>query len=246
MLFITLLMMGLVSVVIGLMPTYATIGIAAPITLVVLRIVQGLAVGGEWAGATLMAMEHSKEGSRGLGASIAVAGGPTGAVLSTLVLSLFAMMPDEAWLSYGWRIPFLLSFVIVLIGLYLRLRVSESPDFEAARQRGDVHTGVPVVAMFKTYPKEVILGSLAGAASLFLQGLLAIFMVPYVVASGAVDRSTALMMLTFANFFHIFTIPLFAWLSDKYGRRPVMLTGAVVSAVGVFVMFACFNSGSRC
>ncbi len=244
MLFITLMMMGLVSVAIGLMPTYAAIGVAAPLLLVFLRVVQGLAVGGEWAGATLMAAEHVKEKNRGFAASIAVTGGPTGSVLATLILGLFAGLPEDAFLSWGWRIPFLLSAALVVIGLYLRYRVTESPDFVAARAAGTVHTGVPILRVLKKYPLSSLYGILAAAGPLFMQALLAVFMVPYVVGTGALDRQTALMMLTASSFVHIFAIPFFAWLSDKFGRRPVMLAGAVISAALVFPMFAMFNSGS--
>lgn len=244
MLFITLMMMGTVSVCIGLMPTFEAIGIAAPLILVVLRVVQGLAVGGEWAGATLMAAEHVKEGNRGLAASIAVTGGPTGSVLATLVLGLFAGLPDEQFLSWGWRVPFLLSAVLVIIGLYLRYRVTESPDFERARAAGEVHTGVPIVRVLKKYPLSALFGILAAAGPLFMQALLAIWVVPYVAAQGVVPRQDALYMLTFSSFVHIFAIPFFAWLSDRFGRRPVMLTGAVISIALVFPMFALLNSGS--
>lgn len=184
MLFITLMMMGTVSVCIGLMPTFDAIGVVAPLILVVLRIVQGLAVGGEWAGATLMAAEHVKEGSRGLAASIAVTGGPTGAVLATLVLGLFAGLPDEQFLSWGWRVPFLLSAVLVIIGLYLRYRVTESPDFLRARAAGEVHTGVPILRVLKKYPLSALFGILAAAGPLFMQALLAIWVVPYIAAQG--------------------------------------------------------------
>ena len=244
MLFITLMMMGIVSICIGLMPTYAAIGVAAPLILVLLRVVQGLAVGGEWAGATLMAAEHVKEKNRGIAASIAVTGGPTGSVLATLILGLFAGLPEEAFLSWGWRIPFLMSAALVIIGLYLRYRVTESPDFVKARKAGEIHTGVPILRVLKKYPLSSVYGILAVAGPLFMQALLAVFMVPYVVASGAVDRQTALMMLTASSFVHIFAIPFFAWLSDKYGRKPVMLAGAAVSVTLVFPMFAMFNSGS--
>lgn len=244
MLFITLMMMGLVSVAIGLMPTYAAIGVAAPLLLVLLRVVQGLAVGGEWAGATLMAAEHVKEKNRGLAASIAVTGGPTGSVMATLILGLFAGLPEDDFLNWGWRIPFLLSAALVVIGLYLRYRVTESPDFVEARAAGTVHTGVPIVRVLKKYPLSSLYGILAAAGPLFMQALLGVFMVPYVVGTGALDRQTALMMLTASSFVHIFAIPFFAWLSDKLGRRPVMLAGAGVSAVLVFPMFAMFNSGS--
>lgn len=241
MLFITLMVMGLVSIGIGLMPGSATIGIAAPIILVVLRVIQGIAVGGEWAGATLMSMEHSGKGSKGLGASLAMAGAPLGAVLATLVLAVFSRRDD--FLDFSWRIPFLLSVVVVMVGLYLRTQIKESPEFEAARQRGEVHTNVPIVEMWTKYRKDVVLGIVAAGAPLFLQGLLAVWAVPYVVAGGAVSRSDALLMLTLSNFLHIFTIPAFAALSDKLGRRPVMIGGAILSAVGLWVMFALFTSG---
>lgn len=244
MLFITLMMMGLVSVAIGLMPTFEAIGVAAPLILVLLRVIQGLAVGGEWAGATLMAAEHVKEKNRGFAASIAVTGGPTGSVLATLILGLFAGLPEDQFLSWGWRIPFLLSAALVVIGLYLRYRVTESPDFIKARQAGEVHTGVPIMRVLKRYPLSSLYGILAAAGPLFMQALLAVFMVPYVVSTGAVDRQTALLMLTASSFVHIFAIPFFAWLSDRFGRRPVMLVGAGISVALVFPMFAMFNSGS--
>ena len=244
MLFITLMMMGVVSVAIGLLPTYSAIGVAAPLALVMLRIVQGLAVGGEWAGATLMAAEHVKEGRRGLAASIAVTGGPAGAVLSTLVLGLFAGLPTEQFLSWGWRVPFLLSATLVIIGLYLRLRVKESPDFARAREAGEVRTGMPLLRVLREYPLETLYGTLAVAGPLFLQALLAIWAVPFVVATGVMDRQAALMFLTLSSFLHVFAIPFFAWLSDRLGRKPVMLGGAVISIALVFPMFAMFQSGS--
>ena len=244
MLFITLMMMGLVSVCIGLMPTFDAIGVAAPLILVALRVVQGLAVGGEWAGATLMAAEHVPEKNRGLAASIAVSGGPTGSVLATLVLGLFAGLPQEQFLSWGWRIPFLLSAALVVIGLYMRYRVAESPDFVAAKANNQISTGVPILRVVKKYPLSSLYGIIAGAGPLFLQSLIAIFMVPYVVKTGVVTQQEALIMLTVSSFIHIFTIPFFANLSDRFGRRPVMLAGAVLSIVLIFPMFALYNSGN--
>ncbi|MET4538411.1 MFS family permease [Arthrobacter bambusae] len=243
-LFITLMTMGVVSLGIGLMPTYATIGVTAPVLLVILRILQGIAVGGEWAGATLMAMEHANEKSKGLAASFSAAGGPTGSVLATLTLASFASLPNEAFFSWGWRVPFLLSVVVVIIGLYMRSRVTESPEFEEARQNGEVEKGAPIKIVLTTYRKEVVLGALGGAASLFVQGLLAGFMVTYVsVIHGWLPRTDALMMLTASSFLQIFTIPFFAWLSDKWGRKPVMLYAAICSAILVWPMMALFNTG---
>lgn len=245
-LFVTLMVMGLVSILIGMLPTYESIGIAAPIALLVLRVLQGLAVGGEWAGATLMAMEHSSKKSKGLGASIAVSGGPSGAVLATLVLGGFSLMPEEAFMDWGWRVPFLLSALLVIIGLYMRHRVTESPDFEAAKakqEQEDAHTGVPLVELFRTSSKEIGLGTLSGIAPLFIQSLLATFALTYAVSIGH-SRSDALLMLTIANTLHIFTIPLMAAVSDRYGRRPVMLTGTVVGMILIWPMFSLISHGS--
>lgn len=244
MLVITLLVMGIVSMVIGLMPTAASIGLAAPVLLAVLRLVQGLAVGGEWAGAMLMSGEHSSSGTKGFGASLAMAGAPFGAVMATLVLAVTSGLAGPAFVEWAWRIPFLLSAVVVAVGLYMRTRVSESPEFEAARKRGEVHTGLPVAVLFTQYRSTIVLGSLAVMAPLFIQGLLAVFMVPYVVDSGAVSRETALYMLTLSNFVHIFTIPAFAALSDRLGRKQVMVGGAAFSAIAVWPMFMLFDSGN--
>lgn len=243
-LLITLIGMGIVSVLIGLMPTYATIGIAAPIILVILRIIQGIAVGGEWAGATLMAAEHAKSKNRGFAASIAVSGAPAGAVLSTLVLSIFSGLPEDQFMSWGWRVPFLLSALLVIIGLYMRFSLTESPEFEAARKSGKVNTGVPLARIFSVYPKQTILASLAITGPLFMQAFMAVFIVPYVVSTGAMERQPALMLLTFSAFLHIFAIPFFAWLSDRFGRRRIMIFGAVLSISLIFPMFAAFNSGN--
>ena len=245
-LFITLLMMGFVSVAIGLLPTYAAIGVAAPLALVMLRMIQGLAMGGEWGGATLMSMEHADDKSRGVGASIAAIGGPAGAVLATVVLSLFSRMPDEQFLSWGWRVPFLLSALIVLVGLYLRLKVTESPDFQLALEAAEAahDRALPLVTVLTKFPWQVVLGALAAAAPLAIQGLIGSFMVPYVVASGTVDRMTALLMLAGAYAVQIITLPLFAWLSDRHGRKPVMIIGGIVSAARVFPVLALFNSTS--
>lgn len=253
---ITLLTMGLVSISIGLMPSSQVIGAAAPILLVILRIIQGIAIGGEWAGATLMAMENSTAKNKGFGASIAIAGGPAGAILSTLVLAVFAQMsgdnfanPEQYFVTdWGWRVPFLFSAAIVIVGLFMRANVKESPEFEAARRAGKVHTGVPLVRMLKEAPRELVLGALAGMAGLFVQGLQGSFMVPYIVNATAetaspVSRSTALMMVTVGSAFAIFVMPALAALSDRLGRRRVMLAGGLVSIVGIWIVFNMIDSG---
>ncbi|QTH60607.1 MFS transporter [Corynebacterium hindlerae] len=255
-LIVTLLTMGIVSVCIGLLPSANHIGVAAPIILVVLRTVQGVAVGGEWAGATLMAMEHSKRESKGLGASFAIAGGPAGAVLSTLTLALFSNISGDSFADpssyfvtdWGWRVPFLLSAGIVVFGLYLRSQVSESPEFEQARKQGNVQTGVPLMKMLKDSPTEIVLGSLAAMAGLFMQGLQGTFMVPYIVKSTAgtenpIDRADGLMMVTIGSIIAIFVMPAIAALSDVYGRRRVMITGGMVSIAGLWGVTSLIETG---
>jgi len=202
-------------------------------------------MGGEWGGATLMSMEHAGRKSRGLGASIATIGGPAGAVLATVVLALFSRMPDAQFLSWGWRIPFLLSAVIVLIGLYLRLRVTESPDFQKALAAAeDAHDkALPLATVVTRFPGQVLLGTFAGAAPLAIQGLLGSFMVPFVVSQHLIDRQTALLMLAAGYLAQIPTLMLFAHLSDRFGRRPVMIVAGIASAVLVFPVFALFTSG---
>lgn len=243
-LLITLMTMGFVSLAIGLLPTYAVIGVTAPILLVLLRVLQGIAVGGEWAGATLMAMEHAGEKSRGFAASLSVTGGPAGSVLATLALAGFATLPNDQFFSWGWRVPFLLSVIVVVVGLYLRSRVNETPEFEAAQLKGEVHSGAPIKLVFRKHSNDVVLGALGGAASLFVQGLLAGFMVTYVsVMNNWIPRTDALIFLTASSFLQIFTIPFFAWLSDRWGRKPVMIGASIFSMIALWPMFAMFNTG---
>lgn len=252
-LIVTLFIMGGVSFLMGLMPTSAQIGAAAPILLVTLRLIQGLAVGGEWAGAALMSMEHAKGSSRGFAASIVASGGPSGAVLATIVLTLFSLLPEEDFLSWGWRIPFLMSALLVVIGMFLRLRVTESPAFleaqaraEQARQAaGGEHETVnaPILQVLRNHAGSVLTSVLGGLAPLFMQSLLATFMLTYAVLVGH-TRTEALVLVTIANFLHIFTIAGFAALSDRIGRRPVMIAGAIAGAVLIAPIFWLVQQGS--
>lgn len=242
-LFITLVLMGVTSFAIGLLPTTAQAGIIAPIALVVLRLLQGLAYGGEWGGATLMAMEHSPEGRRGFGASIAAAGGPAGSLLAALTLAIVALLPDEQFFAWGWRLPFLLSIGVVVFGLWLRLGVEESPDFRKAAA-GDKTEAAPIAAILRRYPLHVIGATVAGIGTLFIQGLLAAFMVPHLIASGDLDRSTALLLLSASSFLQIFTLPFFAAMSDRVGRKRWLLLANGAAVVLVWPMLALFTSGS--
>ncbi|WP_326818129.1 MHS family MFS transporter [Streptomyces sp. NBC_01762] len=246
MLVLTMTLMGLSSFVIGLLPTYDTIGVWAPVLLVAARLVQGVAVGGEWGGAALMALEHAPANRRGLAASFANMGGPAGAVLATAVLGLFSALPEEQFLSWGWRVPFLLSILLLAFGMFIRLKVTESPVFAEA-QAHDRRTGAkrkaPLFTALRRYPKNIALAAFGGVGALVLQSLLATFVLSHALDLGY-QRSTVLTAQTMSSALHIFTIPAFALLSDRIGRKPVMITGALASAAAAFPLLALVNSGS--
>ncbi|MDR6436597.1 MFS family permease [Paenarthrobacter nicotinovorans] len=229
MLVLTMLMMGGASFCIGLLPTQAMIGQWAPLLLILLRIIQGIAVGGEWGGAALMAMEHSTPERRGFSASFANMGGPAGAALATVAFTLSSLLPEESFMSWGWRLPFLFSAVLVGVGLFVRLKVAESPVFlESQRQAASsqlrrVH---PLLQVLRKYPRAVVVACLGTIMAFAVQSLLATFAMPYAVAAGH-SRSDVLWISLATQVIHVFTIPMFAALSDRIGRRKVMITGVV-------------------
>jgi MFS family permease len=248
MLMTTLYMMGIASFAMGLMPTYASIGLAAPAALVLLRLVQGFAVGGEWAGATLLSMEHAGKKSRGFAASIVGSGAPTGAVMATLALMPFAAMEQDQFLSWGWRVPFLMSAVLVVVAAYLRSSVEETPDFvamiEKRKSLPQTHD-IPLLIVFRRYPATLVNGVMGSVACLAMTTLTATFMISYAVKVGGHEQSTALGMLALVNVLHIFAIPTFAILSDRVGRKPVMLVGAIAGMMLIFPIFNLISSGSK-
>ena len=245
MLVLTMTLMGAASFAIGLLPTHATIGVLAPILLIVLRLIQGFAVGGEWGGAALMALEHSDEDKRGFSASFANMGAPAGAVLSTVVLAIVTLLPGDAFLVWGWRIPFLLSAVLVGIGLYVRLKVSESPLFEQ-----EVITAVasekkrlPILDVLRNNPTSVLLGIGAGVGAFALQALMATFALTIGVENG-LSRSTVLWLFAAGSFVQIFALPAYAALSDRIGRRPVMIAGCIAAIIAVYPILLLIASGN--
>ncbi|CAM5488922.1 MFS transporter [Eoetvoesiella caeni] len=238
-LIVTLLLMGLSSVLIGLLPTYEQVGIASPILLVVLRLLQGLAIGGEWGGATLMSMEHAKKKGRGLAVSLVSAGGPTGAVLGTLVMTPFTLLPSQQFLNWGWRVPFLISALLMVLGLIIRSKVTETPEYEAARKAQAAKGGpksIPLLTVFRYNKRQVLSGVLGGLAPLSFATFAAAFLLNYSVGVGH-SRTSALIALTIANFLNIFTLPLFGAISDRVGRRPMMIAGALAGVVLIWPIF---------
>src|SRR5699024_1362755 len=208
-------------------PGSALIGSWGAIILVMLRMCQGIAVGGEWGGAALMALEHSDKGRRGFAASFTNAGAPTGAALGTFILgTVAAVLPHDDFMSWGWRIPFLLSFVLLIIGMIVRSRISESPIFLAALEKEKqqpVKKKLPIIEVLRR-PRALILTMLAGASGFALQVLLSTFSVGYATEYGA-ERSSVLYAFALASVISIFFVVFFAHISDRLGRRPVMLAG---------------------
>lgn len=236
---VTLILMGMASVLIGMLPTYQQVGVAAPIMLVVLRLLQGVAIGGEWGGATLMSMEHAKPKGRGFAVSLVSAGGPTGAVLGTLVMTPFTLLPSEQFLSWGWRVPFLISALLMVVGLLIRMKVTETPEYEAARKKQAARGGpksIPLVTVFRYNKAQVFSGVMGGLAPLSFSTFAAAFLLNYSVEVGH-SRTSALVAMTIASFFNIFTLPFFGALSDRVGRRPMMITGAVAGMVLIWPIF---------
>ncbi|GAA2035028.1 MFS transporter [Yaniella flava] len=248
MLVLSMFIMGVASTLIGLVPSAATIGSWGAVILVMLRMCQGIAVGGEWGGAALMALEHSEKGRRGFAASFTNAGAPTGAALGTFVLGTFAaVLPHEDFMTWGWRVPFLLSFVLLIIGMIVRSKISESPIFLAALEK-DKQTKnqpkkeLPILEVLRR-PKALILTMLAGASGFALQVLLSTFSVSYATEFGA-ERSAVLYAFAIASVISIFFVIFFAHISDKLGRRPVMIVGLVLFVAFLPPFFAMMESNN--
>ncbi|MEV0318514.1 MFS transporter [Streptomyces sp. NPDC050658] len=240
MMLLTMVLMGAGSFLIGCLPTYDTIGVWAPVLLVLLRVVQGIAIGGEWGGATLMVAEHAGERPRGLWTSFTQLGAPLGTVLSTAVVTLVSTLPDDEFRAWGWRVPFLLSLVLLAAGLYIRLRVEESPLFTAARKEQPT-ARLPLLDVLRK-PRSVLLAACVGIGPFTAQSLMTSFMISYAVDSGYA-RSQVLTGVTVASCTALVVMPLASILSDRFGRRPVVLTGALLSAATAFPVFALADSG---
>ncbi|WP_214367893.1 MFS transporter [Pseudonocardia sp. H11422] len=246
---LSLLMMGFATFAIGLLPGFATIGVLAPALLILLRLIQGFALGGEWGGAVLIVSEHGDAARRGFWASWPQAGAPAGQLLANALLAIMAVVQsEEAFQDWGWRIPFLLSAVLVFIGLYVRLAVEESPVFRAAQQRAETRaaTGekrtLPIVEVFKRYPREVFTAMGARFAENVSYYIFTIVIATYLRARYDLPSSFVLGAVLIGAAVHLITIPLWGALSDRFGRRPIYLLGAVGVGVWAFVFIALLDT----
>ncbi|HEX7929532.1 MAG TPA: MFS transporter [Sphingomicrobium sp.] len=245
-LMLSLVLMGVATIFIGLLPTYTQIGIWAPIALIVLRLVQGFAVGGEWGGAVLMAAEHGDAARRGFWASWPQAGVPAGNLLAAGVLAIMAAVQTEAdFLEWGWRVPFILSALLVVVGWYIRNRVAESPMFEAELDAAEAPARVPAVEVLRERPKALVLGAGLRVGENISYYILTVFSLTFLVDVSKESRSLALNALLIGAAIQFMAIPLFALLSDRIGRRPVYAFGAFGLAAWCFVMFGLLGSGNH-
>ncbi|MEV8093486.1 MFS transporter [Kitasatospora sp. NPDC085879] len=245
---LSLLLMGGATTLIGCLPTYRQIGVTAPLLLTALRLVQGFALGGEWGGAVLLVSEHGDKARRGFWASWPQGGAPAGNLLAAGVLSLMtATLSDEAFLSWGWRVPFLLSAVLVMVGLWIRLSVDESPLFQqalAAAKARRTAEQPPIVAVLRNHWRDVLVAMGARMAENISYYVMTTFVLAYAVGHVHLPKQTALNAVLIASAVQFALIPLFGALSDRIGRKPVYLAGAVGVGVWAFVFFGMVDTKS--
>jgi MFS family permease len=238
----TLLVMGVATCAIGLLPTYGTIGAAAPILLVTLRFIQGLGLGGEWGGAVLMVSEHGDQRRRGLYASWPQVGVPAGNLLAAGVLGVMAgVLSEDAFQSWGWRVPFLLSALLVFVGLFIRLRIEESPLFQRVEETA-TKARAPIVDVVKVYPRQLAIafGARLGTDVAFY--IFALFIITYATDELGLAESTPLNAVLIGSALQLFLIPAFGALSDRVGRRPVYFAGALGAMAWAFAFFPLLDS----
>lgn len=242
MLVATLLIIGLSTFLVGVLPSYAAIGVWAPILLVVLRSVQGFGMGGEFGGAATVVVEYAPEGRRGLWGSLPQAGGPAGFLLGTALISLFSfLLPEQQFLAWGWRVPFLLSIVLLVVGLVIRLKILETPVFRELKDRGD-ESQLPLKDLLRRYPKNVVFACVARVAEAGSAKVFLVFAIAYLTTQLGLSQDVTLVGIAIYNAVAIALTPLFGIFADRVGSKRVYLTGLVLLALYVFPYFALINT----
>lgn len=241
MLLLTLMLMGIPTVLIGLLPTYESIGYWAAIGLVILRFIQGMAMGGEWGGAVLMAVEHAPEGKKGFWGSLPQASTGGGLMLASIALGLVSLLPEQALFSWGWRIPFLASIILLVVGWYIRVKVPESPDFEKVKQQAEA-VKVPALQVFKQHPKQLISIIVARAAENAWFYIASTFTLAYTTTQLGIARQEILFATICGAAVILVMTPLCGHLSDKVGQRNMFMFGLCVLALYCYPFFSMLNS----
>ncbi|MBV8407728.1 MAG: MHS family MFS transporter [Alphaproteobacteria bacterium] len=241
MLMVTMFVMGLGTFLIGLLPTYSQIGILAPILLVLLRVVQGIGLGGEWGGASLLVLEHAPQGRRGFYGSLVQAGFPLGLVTSSGVFALVSLMPEGQFLAWGWRIPFLISILLVALGAFIRARVPETPVFEQIKARRDISPN-PFVEALVHHPRAFFVALGLKISEVSWVYMLTVFVVVYATTQLKLPRTLMLDAIFWAALVEVISIPLFGHLSDRFGRRPFYFAGVLFTVAFAFPLFWMLDS----
>jgi MFS transporter, MHS family, shikimate and dehydroshikimate transport protein len=232
----TLLLMGTATFLMGLLPTYEQVGIWAPLLLVTLRVLQGIGLGGEWGGAALMTVEHSPEGKRGFYGSFTQVGGSLGQLLASAAVGLVALLPGDQLMTWGWRLPFLFSALIIVVGLVIRLKIVESPVFLQLKQER-AEAKLPVIEVLRTHPRNVLRAAGAACANNTLIYVVTVFTLSFGASRLGLSNGVLLAGVLIASAIDSCAIPLWGALSDRVGRRPVVLGGAVAMVLFAFPYF---------
>lgn len=241
---VALLTMGLVTTAIGLLPTYAEAGLLAPALLAALRVLQGLAVGAEWGGAAVLSVEHAPPGRRGLFGSFTQLGSPAGMLLATSVFYLTRKASgDAAFLASGWRIPFLFSAILVGIGLFIRLRLTDAAAFDRLKQRDEL-AALPVLEVLRSQPRNVLITTGLRMSQIALFVLLTTYSLTYLQDSFANGSGVGLIAVLISSALGLLSTPGWAWVSDRFGRRPPYLFGALTGVVALALFFVAAGTGS--
>ncbi|WP_091525259.1 MFS transporter [Microlunatus soli] len=241
---ITMLMMGLGTFAIGLIPSYQHIGIAAPLLLVLIRLIQGVGMGGEYGGGVLMALENAPVKRQGFFTSLVHIGTPAGVLIPVGIVTLLnTFLPDGAYLAWAWRLPFLLSIVLIGVGFFIRLKLTETPEFVVAREQRDT-TKVPIKQVLGEFPGSVVLSILAKIAESGLFNIYYVVAITYVTTSLGHPKGPILVAVLIACLIECLTLPLFGALSDRIGRRRVYVAGALFQTVLAVPFFLMISTGN--
>jgi MFS family permease len=238
----TLLIAGLATFAVGLVPDYATIGIWGAVILTILRFIQGIGVGGEWGGSVLLSMEWARTNAhRGFIASWPQFGGPAGVILANLAVLVFSAISGDQFLAWGWRIPFLLSIIMIAVGLYIRLGILETPTFRSLVAQERIER-VPALEVIKRQPKQIVLAALTRMGQMASAYIYLAFVFAYGTHVLHASRDFLLMAVVSASVVSLVTIPLAGHLSDRFGRRRIYLVGATLAGIFGFIYFAMLNT----
>jgi MFS transporter, MHS family, shikimate and dehydroshikimate transport protein len=241
MLVLSMLLMGFGTFLVGLLPTYQQIGILAPILLILLRLLQAMGLGGEWGGAVLLVSESAPAERRGLFGSFVQVGNPIGRLTATAVFALATRLPESDFLSWGWRIPFLASALLIIVGLVIRFQIDETPEFQKLRQNKKT-VKMPVVEALTKYRRETVIAVGLKITEVAWVGILTVFALTYLTQQLGMERSVVLAAITLAGLIEVLVMPLAGWLSDVIGRRAIYLAGTVFGILLAFPIFWLFET----